>query len=98
MATDLHEKGKARTPMIPRRTRWGWLDLRTHPETSGGAREPCRYAVGPNTFCLLLRALEKLLIMCFIISWGSQEEPGVQGEEPVGDRELWPWLLIFPVN
>lgn len=36
--------------------------------------------------------------MCFIISWGSQEEPGVEGEEPVGDRELWPWLLIFPVN
>lgn len=71
MANDLHEKGRARTPMIPRRARWELLDLRTHPETSGGAREPCPYAVGPDTFCPLLRALEKLLIMCFIISWGA---------------------------
>lgn len=53
--------------MIPGRVRWGWHDLRTHPKTNGGAREPCPCAVGPDTFCPLFRALEKLLIMCFII-------------------------------
>lgn len=61
MATYHCKKGRAKNPMIPKKSK-------THPKTNRGAREPLPMRWPQNTLCPLCQVLEKLLKVCLHVS------------------------------